>query len=180
MRRLLQMAVVLALVGLADPAYSQSPELLEEKYGFKIFKFGTRIDEHQDSLKEWSPNDLQYPLVKHYQYTGNCCQALYGVEMEHILLSYYKDVLFEVMVTFNRFSEQEHRIISGSLEQLLGQPQVVEPLLHNLALNQTTGEIWKSSRVHLELIRYKEMGAWVGYMLVQESEIYTRSLADEF
>ena len=49
MRRLLQVVVVLALVGLADSAYGQSTERLEEENGFQIFKFGTRIAFHRYS-----------------------------------------------------------------------------------------------------------------------------------
>ena len=179
MRRLLHMVVVLALVGLSDSAYSQSPDILEGKYGFQIFKFGTGISEHQQNLGESVFNARNNPLVKSYTYTGDCCQVLFGVEVEDISLAYYKNVLFQVTVNFFLFSEEEHRKVLFSLEQLFGKPLSVGTL-GNPGLEGGTSHIWKSDRVQLELIRYKEMGEWMGYMLVQEHRIFTRSLTDEF
>lgn len=90
MRNLLKLTLMCLLI--STGVFSQSIEKLDEKNGFKDFKFG-------DSYSKWQQN-LTYEgtkdNVKRYFYKGSCCNTIYEYPIEVITLDFADNKLVQI------------------------------------------------------------------------------------
>jgi len=93
MKKIILLAILLMSVNL----YSQSSQQLDNRYGFKHFKFKSDAKNYIDQLEEidsWNSNKY----ITSYKYISNDIKQLSGVDIENIELTFYKNELMSIMI----------------------------------------------------------------------------------
>jgi hypothetical protein len=84
--------------------FSQNLAMLDKVNGFKKFKFGMNKNEFSN-LKETQTNIIMND-VKNYDYTGSDIKNFYGVPIDQINLSFYKNKLYQIRISFGTIYEE--------------------------------------------------------------------------
>jgi len=135
--------------------YGQSILSLDEKYGFKKFKFGTSSKTYSDLVTEesfYSDN----PYIKQYGYNGSDLKSLFNVEITSIHLTFYKDMLcvislyFGNIKTHSEFTDEQYNILLYCFENSYGK-KWFRP--ENEDGTIIKGAIWVGDKVKLDFYR---------------------------
>ena len=96
--------VIFFFILLSQICFCQSTYNLDKINGFKKFKFGTNLNSY--SNLEHSANELKLKGVKHYAYKGNDIKEFNGVPITGIQLAFYKNILYEITVSFGSLTKE--------------------------------------------------------------------------
>lgn len=114
---------IIILIFLSQIAISQTINDLDIKNGFRNFKLGSSPLQNKNIIK----NDFQnpsFPSVVAYKYNGTDLESIFGVKVESIELSFFKNKLFSIGVSFGdiekSFELHEFNSIQGFLEEAYG------------------------------------------------------------
>lgn len=137
-------------------ATGQSTNKLDSNNGFKKFKFGMSPSQFSNiTLSTLTKGKLKN--VKEYVYNGTDISELYGVRVESLGLSFYKDKLYQITVNFGsvyrEYTSSEEFAILYSLKAVYGtithDCRGTEP--NDLSVLNCT--IWDGRNVRLEHLR---------------------------
>lgn len=133
---------------------AQSVNDLDIKNGFRHFKLGSTPTQIKNIVKK-NKQFLNNPNVVTYEYTGNEINTVFGVEVNNISLSFYKNKLASIMISFGDFdgkdfTYEQFEIIRNALEHIYGRDWVNPKNKQGIILN---GAIWDGKNVRLELFR---------------------------
>lgn len=180
---------IIILIFLSQLVISQTTNDLDVKNGFRNFKLGSSPLQNKNIVK----NDFQnpsFPDVVAYKYNGTDLESIFGVKVESIQLSFFKNKLFSIRVSFGdigkSFELHEFNSIRGFLEQVYGtkwyNPSNEDGVIAN-------GSIWDGKNVKLELFRVdfsksktnpKEYGFVSGYIHVMDKKIMQEMFKSNF
>lgn len=181
---------ILFLIFFAN-AFSQSIQNLDLKNGFRQFKLGSSPTQ----IKNIVPQENQFsqnPNVKTYDYVGNDIQYIVNVKIDKINLSFFKNKLFMISVSFGNmesetdFTYVDYNNILKWLEQAYGKNWVKAKNNDGVIVN---GAIWDGKKVRLELIRTdfsksftnpKNYGFVSGDLSVFDKNLNREMYSDEF
>ena len=171
---------IIILMLLSQFSISQTISDLDIKNGFRHFKLGSSPSQNKNIVKKDYQNS-SFPDVVVYSYNGADLKSILGVEIKSIGLSFFKDRLFSIRVTFGdvgkSFEVHEFNKIQGFLEQAYGTKW------ENISNDDGTianGSIWNGKNVKLELVRVdstksktnpKDYGYVGGYINVMDKKI---------
>lgn len=168
------------------PLHAQTITKLDEKYGFKQFKFGMSPKMIRNITKKTATADNN-PNVTEYTYNGSDLGSLYTVKVQRVTLTFYKNKLYTIMISFGspdkEYLESEYNTVQYSLEKLFGDDW------HNPSSDSqiVKGAIWQSKKVTLEHLkldysrgRTDGNNYLVGYVSLYENSMQERRLNDEF
>lgn len=178
MKNLLLLIFLFARVILCGQSVSQ----LDEKYGFKSFKFNSSTAILKGKLVESQVNSMETLGVKSFLYTGQEYQDVFGCAVDDINLHYYKDKLFQITISFyDGFSNEEFNKIKYSLEKLYGiAKRINKP--EDSDIKDFAGYGWVGAKVKLELIRIEffDLHGRGGYISITEENIFQQVLKNGF
>ena len=105
---------------------SQTISKLDEKNGFREFKFGTPYSVWASQLMLiTSSND-----ISQYNYKGNCCQTFMGVKIDGIALEFENNKLTTITLMFDNnnatdvsYKLKEYSNIKGKIVEEFGEPR---------------------------------------------------------
>lgn len=165
--------------------YGQSVSSLDEKYGFKKFKFGTSSTLYSNLVLEKS----SYPgntSIKEFKYIGKDLKRLFDVEIESVQLTFYKDRLCNITLSFGslethtEFTEEQYNVLLYCFENSYGKKWSRADNESGEILN---GVIWVGNKVKLEFIRIKSkkykndpLDVVFGYAAFYEETIYNKMI----
>lgn len=133
--------------------FSQSLNNLDKINGFRKFKFGTSIQ--QVSNYKPKPRKMQLRNVVDYIYTGTDIQEFAGIPIEEIMLSYFKNKLYEIVISFGTiykaYTTTQFNIIQANLEANFSSE--FHQCNDNPNVETLSCSIWDSQNVRLENIR---------------------------
>lgn len=171
--------------------FSQSTTDLDNKNGFRHFKFGTSTSK----IKGIDINEKQYsnnPYITSYMYNTNDIKYIVNVEIEDVKLHFFKDQLFMISLNFGDydtktdFSIKDYNTLLSWLEQSFG-TKWLKP--ENSDGTITNGAIWEGDKVTLELIRInylnskispEDFGYIPGYISVYDKNLNQQMYSSEF
>jgi len=178
MKKIIFFTYTLILFGLSIQSIGQSVEKLDEKFGFKSFKFGSPPNKEKSIIvNSWEKKQN----IETYQYTGNDMDQLYGAEIEAILLEYFNNKLISIMVVFKSpFLESDYKPVLFSLQQLFGNGG--NCISENPEFSNSSGRKWIGEKVEMELLNFldKKNSNWSGYLAVTNKSLQRQRLNDEF
>lgn len=134
---------------------AQSLLSLDQKNGFKHFKFGSEFSTVKNVTKSNYSNPTNTD-IKEYLYTGSDITSISGVNIDDIKLSFYKNKLFSIRVSFGSFEIKENFTVEDfdnilyALKQTYGNEWQTPTNKTGIIAN---GAIWKGNKVTLELLR---------------------------
>lgn len=181
--------VFFLLLSFSHSLNAQNVNNLEIKYGFKQFKFGIS----PSLIKNISKDERQADKNKNisvYTYNGEDLKYLYNVEVEKLSLTFYKNKLYSIIISFGslerEYSDKEFNLVQYSLEKVFG--SIWKNPKDESILN---GAIWKSKRVTLEHLKFdfsKNRPDRIndgynyiqGYISIYENNIQNQRLSDDF
>lgn len=178
------------LLSFTSTLSAQDLNNLETKYGFKQFKFGMSPAIIKNISKDKNQADKN-KNVSVYTYYGEDLKYLYNVEVEKVSLTFYKNKLYSITISFGslkkKYNDKEFDLVQYSLEKIFGN-NWNSPQKEELILN---GSIWKSKRVTLEHLKLdfsknrldRENDGYnyiQGYISLYENNIQKQRLNDEF
>ena len=170
--------LLIVLFSFSNQAFCQSIEKLDEKYGFKGFKFGSPPDLTVSKKIEGKDKNQN---ITTYLYTGEELKQLYNAEIDLIKLLYFKSKLMKIFVQFKTpFLASEYKIVLSSLQQLFGEG--IACTSDDPRLSTLNGRKWIGSKVEMELnhFYYEEKSDWYGYLVLESKSIEKLSLDDQF
>lgn len=161
---------LLIIIFLISPlAIGQSLQKLDDKNGFRDFKFGSPYSSWASQLTFQKITDAQISL---YNYNGGCCESFLGVKIESINLGFSKNKLDQIIIKLDKnnskdisFKLKEYRTIIDKLILEFGKPS-------NHKSDADTGEIktyWHGNKVSMALYNLYggyEIGAYNYLILV--------------
>ncbi|MGB3946686.1 MAG: hypothetical protein WBM13_01770 [Bacteroidia bacterium] len=158
-------AFLTILFSMCTIIYGQSSANLDEKNGFKDIKLG-------DSYEKWKW-DLKYLDVntdneKLYNYTGACCQDVFGKPVEKIVIITANEKITCIIITLKpyqdnrltgfpakfRYPNDDFTKLTADFKSLFGEPREGLP---NKAKSIMYCNIWKGQKVVLQ-VEYYFMG----------------------
>lgn len=151
----LQSAILVILFNVSLFTSGQSLAKLDINNGFRKLKFGM-TPAQIGSLELDNSLTLKFNGVKEYIYTGNDITDFYGVTINRINLSFFKNKLYHIMVQFGdiyrKYSDRDHELVDDALRGAFG------PNTHN-CMNSGFDEklncvIWDAKSIRLEHIRF--------------------------
>jgi hypothetical protein len=138
-------------------SFSQNLNNLDLKNGFKHFKLGSSPSMNKNIERNQGKEDRMYknnPNIKCYDYIGTDTQSIFNVEIESIFLTFYKNKLMGIFVSFGRpgndFEKKDYDYVFYSLENAYGKNWEKGESNSSDFLN---GVIWSGNKVTLELSR---------------------------
>jgi hypothetical protein len=169
---------------------AQSTKDLDEKYGFRHFKFGSspsQISNIRKQKDQYSKN----PLVTTYDYVGKDIEYVANVKIKNISLTFYDNKLASIHVdlkdvTKEEFTAAEYKHVLIWLEQVYGKNWKLPLNEDGICLN---GAIWAGEKVNLELLRLDfsksksdpiHFGFICGYINVFEKNLKKKIFESEF
>jgi hypothetical protein len=134
---------------------SQSILNLDSNNGFKHLKFGMSLSQikHLKLNKEYTKS---YESVKYYDYTGNDLNYIDGIQIDKIIVSFYKNKLYGIQLVFGdifkEFTDSQTEIVIDALKSSFG---------YNYtncldSINMINCLIWDGKKVRCEFIRFNE------------------------
>jgi hypothetical protein len=134
---------------------AQSLKDLDLKNGFRQFQLGSDISQVSNIIKD--ENQFSKNInVKQYLYVGEDIDNIFNVEIDKISLSFFKNKLFSINVSFGNFRNNlefqkfEFLKILAALERTYGEDWKVPINNDSIFLD---GAIWDAKNVTLELLR---------------------------
>ena len=162
-------------------SFAQTVDKLDEKYGFKIFKFGTSPDNYVGKLKKDSASLFNRLNVTVFSYIGNDMEYLYNVKTESIDLTFYKNKLMGIQIEFDQtFSENDYNNILKNLQELFGDG--FNCPTDDTDFSKATGRKWIGKKVDMEIHRlyYNKKAEWSGYICLYEKALEQQRVSDGF
>ena len=175
--------LILAFV-CSSSIFGQSVRDLDEKNGFRDFKFGTGLYLYLSQVERSKEGDfLKNPDITTYK-LKNAPTTVWGVKTDRIGLTFFKNVLSHVSIDFGSiysdFTEDEYNKLVGFLESLYGDSYYVNTnskYSNSLILKSS---IWDGRNVRLELIRVKyKDGIINGYINIFDKNLNHKMLSSE-
>jgi hypothetical protein len=109
--------------------YCQNLKKLDEKNGFREFKFGDAYGKWASQLKLLNTTNG----TTSYIYNGNCCETLMGVKIEKISLDFINNKLSTISILFDEFNSKDvsHKLkeysnIKDNIIKEYGEPTKME------------------------------------------------------
>ena len=132
---------------------SQNLDKLDKVNGFRKFKLGSNVSSFTNLKVQ--PTNIKLNSVRNYTYTGDDILDFYGVRIEEITLSFYKNRLFQIGLhfgtIFKEYTYQQFDLVQTNLEANFGSDyHKIVPSPHAEILN---GYIWDGRTVRLESLR---------------------------
>ena len=171
---------IIILILLTQTTFSQTINDLDIKNGFRNFKLGSSPLQNKNIAKSNFQNP-SFPGVVSYDYIGTDLSSIFGVKVESIELSFFKNKLFSITVSFGEVGESfqlhEFNSIQAFLEGTYG-TKWVSPSNNEGIINN--GSIWDGKNVRLELLRLdysksktkpREYGFISGYIHVMSKSL---------
>ena len=132
---------------------SQNLDKLDKVNGFRKFKLGGNFSSFTNLKVQ--PTNIKLNGVTHYIYTGNGMTDFYGVPIEQISLTFYKNKLFQINVSFGtifkEYRYEQFSLVQTNLEANFGSDY------HKISTSPQAeilnGNIWDSRTVRLESLR---------------------------
>ena len=175
--------LILAFV-CSSSIFGQSVRDLDEKNGFRDFKFGTGLYLYLSQVERSKEGDfLKNPDITTYK-LKNAPTTVWGVKTNGISLTFFKNVLAHITINFGSvysdFTEDEYNKLVGFLESLYGDSYYVNTnskYSNSLILKSS---IWDGRNVRLELIRVKyKDGIINGYINIFDKNLSHKMLSSE-
>jgi hypothetical protein len=180
---------IIILIFLSQFAISQTINDLDIKNGFRNFKLGSSPLQNKNIVK-YDFQSPSFPTVVSYIYNGTDLKSIFGVEVESVELSFFKNKLFSIQISFGDigkpFELHEFNSIQGILEQVYGtkwdNPSNDDGVIAN-------GSIWDGKNVRLELIRVdfsksktnpKQYGFVSGFISVTDKKLIQEMYKSNF
>lgn len=158
--------------------FGQSVKQLDERYGFKSLKLGTTPNlSISKKIDSWDRN----ANISKYTYTGNDMGSIYNVPIKEVDLTYYKNRLMSIHISFNDgFSVSDYDLILYSLKQVFGEGNNCNVKDPDFSLSSCRK--WVGAKVEMEILRlyYQKNNKWIGYLLIVEKSIQQQRISDEF
>ena len=137
---------------------SQTLGRLDRIHGYRKFKLGDNISSFSNLKFEVIPIKLNG--VKNYVYTGKDITDFYGVHIEEITLSFFRNRLYQISASFGNvlkeYSVEQFDLVQTNLEANFGKDyREVSPAPEAEVLN---GAIWDARVVRLENLRLRFPG----------------------
>ncbi len=98
--------------------FSQSSNTLDDKNGFKEFKFGQNIKEFDSISFKVYEDDNTDPIL--LEYNGKKYNELFGYEWFNLRFAFCDSKLFTIEIDFDFSSDTKYNSILESLEKLFG------------------------------------------------------------
>lgn len=184
-----KITIITIYILLTNFMFGQSLNHLDVKNGFKHFKFGSSPKQIKD-IEKVTNQFSQNPDVVEYYYTGKEINYISDVNIYRIKLSFYKNKLFSILVSFgdfdDDFDEIEYNSVLYSLERLYGKNWNNPTNKDGKIIN---GAIWCGKVVNLELFRIDysksksepyDYGFISGYMSIENKDISKQLILEEF
>jgi hypothetical protein len=144
---------LIIVILLSQITVSQTTKDLDIKNGFRNFMLGSTPIQNKNIYKSEFQNP-SFPSVVSYNYSGTDLESVFGVKVENIKLSFFKNKLFSINVDFGHLGESfelsEFNSILSFLEQVYGTKWQSPSNEDGIILN---GAIWDAKNVKLELFR---------------------------
>ena len=180
---------IIILIFLSQLVISQTTNDLDVKNGFRNFKLGSSPIQNKNIVKNDNQNP-SFPDVITYKYIGKDLESIFGVNVESIQLSFFKNKLMGIRVSFGdigkSFELHEFNSIKGFLEQVYGTKWYNATDEDGIIVN---GSIWDGKNVKLELLRIdysksktnpKEYGFVGGYINVMDKKLMQEMFKSNF
>lgn len=170
-------------------SFGQSVNDLDLKNGFRSFKLGTSPSENKNIIKVEKQNPA-FPNVVVYKYLGKDLESVFGIKVESVKLSFYKNKLFSISINFGDFGKSfelyEYNTILSTLKQVYGAKYQNPSNEDGIIMN---GAIWDGKHVKLELLRIDfsksitnptDYGHINGYIQVMDKKIMKEMFESQF
>ena len=174
--------LILAFV-CSSSIFGQSVRDLDEKNGFRDFKFGTGLYLYLSQVERYKEGEfLKNPDITTYK-LKNVPTTVWGVKTDRIRLTFFKNVLSYVSIDFGSiysdFTEDEYNKLLGFLEGLYGDNYYVDTNRKSSNSLILKSSIWDGRNVRLELIRMKYKGSIIGYISIFDKNLNHKMLSSE-
>ena len=174
--------LILAFV-CSSSIFGQSVRDLDEKNGFRDFKFGTGLYLYLSQVERYKEGEfLKNPDITTYK-LKNVPTTVWGVKTDRIRLTFFKNVLSYVSIDFGSidsdFTEDEYNKLLGFLESLYGDNYYVDTNRKSSNSLILKSSIWDGRNVRLELIRMKYKGSIIGYISIFDKNLHHKMLSSE-
>lgn len=117
--------IVFVIIGLMIKCASEpTVDKLDEKYGFKKFRFGEDIAKYKEDLK-YTHLKRDNSRFKIYKYVGDDYTGLFGVDWQSLELEFCQDKLVNVKVHFESNDNQYNHLLNG-LQKTFGNAEIIE------------------------------------------------------
>ena len=130
---------------------------LDEKNGFKEFQIGDSFSKWQTNLTFNNSNGDK----KYYTYTGSCCQKVFSIDLESIILGFKDNKLVLIYLETKTVKSEssgwvssDYKLIKGSFEMLFG---VKSPDIRSDDNSGNVASFWEGEKLFLDL-KYEYMG----------------------
>jgi hypothetical protein len=158
---------------------AQSLDELDNLNGFKQFKFGLSPKQIENITP--SANDLPLKNVSWYNYTGKDISTFGGATVSKISLSFYKNRLYRVMVSYgnrsNPFTADQFNVIRDIFSSSFGKKYY--PLSDVEDMTILNGIAWISKSIRLDFLRMSYKDQVGGYALFYHLETDLLQQKDE-
>ena len=174
--------LILAFV-CSSSIFGQSVRDLDEKNGFRDFKFGTGLYLYLSQVERDKEGEfLKNPDITVYK-LKNVPTTVWGVKTDRIGLTFFKNVLSHVSIDFGSiysdFTEDEYNKLLGFLESLYGDNYYVDTNRKSSNSLILKSSIWDGRNVRLELIRMKYKGGIIGYISIFNKNNHHKMLSSK-
>lgn len=171
--------------------FGQSVNDLDIKNGFRHFKLGSSPSQIKNIVKQENQFSKN-PNVVEYDYVGNDIDYIFTVKVDKVELSFFKNKLFSISVTFGNleqsqdFEVYEFNNILSALESTYGKVWFTPYNNDGVVIN---GAIWDGKNVRLELFRLdfsksktnpKDYGFISGYIHIFDKKLMNEMFSSDF
>lgn len=158
---------------------SQSIEELDRLNGFKQFKFGLSPGQIKNITP--APNDLSLKNVTCYSYIGSDISTLGSATISKISLSFYKNQLYRIMVSFGTssrpFTSDQFSVIKDIFSSSFGRNYYSLSDVEDVSI--LNGIAWISKYVRLDFLRLSYKNQIGGYALFYHLSMDRQQQRDE-
>ncbi len=147
-------AYIILIILISPLVIGQSLQKLDDKNGFRNFKFGSPYSSWENQLTFQKITDSQINL---YEYNGGCCDSFMGVKIANIILGFNNNKLEQIIIELDKNNStdiplklKEYRTIASNLSLEFGKPS-------NYSSDVDTGEIksyWHGNKVSMALYNF--------------------------
>ena len=182
---------VITFIFFSNFILAQSVNDLDIKNGFRHLKLGSSPSQIKNIVKQENQFSKN-PNVVAYDYIGDDIDNVFNVKVDKVSLSFFKNKLFNISVTFGNlehsedFEVYEFNSIFSALEKTYGTDWVRPKNDDGIILN---GAIWDGKNIRLELFRLdfsksktnpKEYGFISGYINVFDKKLTNEMFSSDF
>ncbi len=182
---------IIIIIFFSNSIVAQSVNDLDIKNGFRHLKLGSTPSQIKNIVKQENQFSKN-PHVVAYYYVGSDIDNIFNVKVDEIKLSFFKNKLFNISITFGNLEESkdfevyEFNDILSALERTYGTNWVKPKNDEGIFLN---GAIWDGKNVRLELFRLdfsksktnpKDYGFVGGYINVFDKKLTKEMFSSDF